>query len=40
MIVMVILNHLSKILILFQKVKKKYFISILDTTSPLSKRIY
>jgi len=35
---MVITNHLRKILILFQKEKENYFISILDSTSPLPKK--
>ena len=36
--VMVIVNHLSKILILFQNVKENYFISILYLTSPLPEK--
>ena len=36
--VIVIVNHLSKILILFQNVKENYFISILYLTSPLPKK--
>ena len=36
--IMIIVNHLRKILILFQKVKENYFISILDSTSPLPKK--
>jgi len=36
--VIVIINHLFKILILFQNVKEKYFISILYLTSPLPKK--
>ena len=35
---MVILNHLSKILILFQKIKENYLISILDSISRLPKK--
>ena len=35
---MVIVNHLSKILILFQNVKENYFISILYLTSPLPEK--
>ena len=35
---MIIVNHLSKILILFQNIKENYFISILYLTSPLPKK--
>ena len=35
---MIIINHLNKILILFQKVKENYFIFILDLISPLPKK--
>jgi len=37
--IMIIVNHLRKILILFQKVKENYFISILDSTYPLLKNL-
>ena len=35
---MIIINHLSKILILFKNVKENYIISILYLTSPLPKK--